>query len=102
VQLGVPHAALRRQGIRESRDRACVAAQHRDFQARVVIQMHVKARDGQIVMRVMRIGQPAGQIARRVVVHVTQRGDAGAAGVVGICRSIVSRTMSRSASDRLV
>ena len=83
VQMRVPDAALGGQRVRETAHRAGWTAQHRHFQTSVMVQMHVQTGDRQIMMIVVRLGQPARQVAGGVVVHIAQRGDAGRFGIVG-------------------
>jgi len=53
-----------------------IPSQNRDLEAVLVIEMHVQRRDLEVVMRMMRLGQPSRQLTRMMVVNVGQNGDA--------------------------
>ena len=79
----VAHAALRRHAVGQRPHRAGRAAQHRHFQAGIMVQVHMHRGHGQVMSGVLRLGDALGQVAGVVVVHVAQRGDAGRLGLRG-------------------
>ena len=105
VQLAVAHAALADRVVGQLLHRLGRAAQHRDLQAGVVVEMDVQGRDLEIVVAVLRLGEPPAEIARLVVVDIGQGGDAEAVAFVRLASAArapaASRRMSRNASERL-
>ena len=63
VQAGVPHAPLRRKGVRKRLNPAGRATDDRHFQTRLMIPRYMHVRDRQTVMIVLGVGSPADQIA---------------------------------------
>jgi hypothetical protein len=53
-----------------------LAAEHGNFETAVVIEMNMQSGDLQLVMRVMRPGQPFGQFSRMVIEHIGKGGHA--------------------------
>lgn len=76
MELAVPYATLAHRLVGQGPHRACLPPQHGDFEAGVVIEMDMQGRHLQIVMRMLRLDQPAAEIAGFVVIDVSQRGDA--------------------------
>lgn len=76
--MAVTHATLGDDVVGEVLHVGAAAFEHRDFHAAVVVEMHVQRRLRQIVAFVKIVRQPLGQIARLVIVHIDQRGDASA------------------------
>jgi hypothetical protein len=77
VQVGVPHAALRRQAMGELLDSVSPSAQDAHFKAAVVIEMDVGGGDRQIVMVVLGRDDTLREIADGMVVDIGEGGDGG-------------------------
>ena len=106
MELAVTHAALAHRVVGQRPHRLGRAAQHRDLQAEIVVEMDVQRRHLQIVVLVLRLIEPPAEVARLVVVDIGQGGDAEAVALVGdapssCSRAAASRRISRSASERL-
>ena len=105
MQLAVAHAALAHRVVGQCPHRLGRAAQHRDLEAGIVVEMDVQGRHLQVVVPVLRLVEPPAEVARLVVVDIGQGGDAetvSAAAPASSCwRACTSRRISRSASERL-
>jgi len=82
VQAAVTHAGLGRQAAGELAHGGHGSLQHCRLEAVLVVEMHVHGRDDQVVMRVLALGDPFGEIARMVVVDIRETRDAVAVGRV--------------------
>lgn len=76
VQLAVPYAAFRGEGMGEGPYRGRGAAQDDALQAIVVVEVGVQGGDGQVVLAMLQGGQSLGQVALVMVVDVGEIGDA--------------------------
>ena len=70
VQFAEPDPALGPDGVGKRAHLCRVTLEHHALQAVVMVQVHVKGRDHQIVMLVADLGQPLGQRSDVVVVDV--------------------------------
>ncbi len=77
VKPSMADAALGGESIGEVADVAGTAAQYRDFQTGVVIEVDVQTGDSEVVAVVLRVGQSLREFAGFVVIHIGQGGDAG-------------------------
>ena len=106
MQLAVANAALAHGVVRQRLDRLDRPAQHRDLEAGLVVEMNMQCRHLEIVVAVLRLGEPPAEIARLVVVDIGQGGDAEAVALVRrrrlqpLARLRLAQD-SRSASERL-
>ena len=85
VELAMADAALAHRVVGQRPHRLGRAAQHRDFQAGIVVEMDVQRRHLQIVVLVLRLIEPPAEVARFVVVDIGQGGDAEAVALVRDC-----------------
>jgi hypothetical protein len=79
MKMAVPYAALRQDRIRESLDLGQLATKDRDFEAVVMIEMHMKSRHRELVVVVLLARKPFGEIARLMFIDIRERRNAGAA-----------------------
>ncbi len=79
AHLTVLDAALRDDAIGELPHRPGFSAKHRDFQAILMVEMHMECGDVEMMVIVMRAGEPLWKFASVVVEHVRQRREALAA-----------------------
>ena len=73
VELAMPHAGLRDHRLREVHYVLGLASQDHGLDAIVVIQVRVHRRDRHVVMIVLHLGKPAGELPLVMVVDVAQR-----------------------------
>src|SRR5207237_1738923 len=78
VQFAVAHAALAHSVVRQRLNRLDRPAQHRDLKAGMMVEMDVQGRHLEIVVTMLRLGEPPPEVARLVVVDIGQGGDAEA------------------------
>lgn len=78
VKLAMTDAALAHRVVGQAPDGLHRALQHRDLQAGLMIEMDMQGCDLEVVMGVLRAGEPPAEIARRVVVDIGQGRDTGA------------------------
>src|ERR1700757_3686780 len=93
-KMPVAHAALADRVVGELLHRAGRASQHRDLEAAVVIEMDVHRRDLQVVMALLRLGEPLAELARLVVIDISEGGDS-----VAVSRILLSFPRLRVAQD---
>ena len=94
VERARPHPAFGAHGIGENEDRFGHPFQHHAFQTAVMVKMDQRGRRDQVVMRVLQIGQSAGERADAMIVNVGQVGDA-----VTVTRMFVMRLAHGIADD---
>jgi hypothetical protein len=76
ADVTVSHAAFGDDSLCKVADLGSVAPKHRDFEARVMIEMDVHRRDLMVMMVVVRIRQPFRQFAGMVVEDIRERRNA--------------------------
>ena len=72
MQVAVPDASLVGDPIGEAPEIANPSAQHCNFKAFVLIEMHMQRRDRKIMMVVLAVGQAPGEVTGLVVIDVGQ------------------------------
>ena len=73
MELAVAHAALADSIVGQGPHRLDRTAQHRHLQAGIVVEMHVECRNLQIMMLVLRLGEPLAQAPCLMSVDVAER-----------------------------
>ena len=81
VQLTMAHTPLGDQGVREVPHRIDASLEDDGLQALVMVEMGVRRRHREIVMRVLQAGESLAELALVMVVDVGERRDAVPAGV---------------------
>src|SRR5690242_17004183 len=101
MELAVAHAALADRLVRQRPHRLDGTAQHRHFQAGIVIEMDVKRRDLQVVMLVLRSGKTLAELSRLVIVDIGQRRNAEALGLAVASELLAGLDVAQDVAQRL-
>ena len=102
AHLPVRDAAFGDNAIGEASHRLCLSAKHGNLETVLVVEMRMQRRHVEMMMIVMRAGQPLRKFAGVVVEHVRERGEALAADVraqPGVLQAKAGEV--RKASERL-
>lgn len=98
VEISVPYAALRGDGIRQVTNRDHRTGKHRDFKATATVEMNVEAGHGEAATLMKRARDPLRQSTRVMIVDIVENGNAGLANVR---KDVLGSSASNQFADRL-